>query len=48
MEEYITITQNETAEIVEKKSKFIANLYYVENAEQVEDKIIEIKKIVQM
>ncbi len=44
MEEYITITQNETAEITEKKSKFIADLYYVENAEQVEEKIIEIKK----
>ena len=44
MEEYITITQHETAEIVEKKSKFIADLYYVENAEQVEEKIIEIKK----
>lgn len=44
MEEYITITQNETAEITEKKSKFIADLYYVENAEQVEEKILEIKK----
>ena len=44
MEEYITITQNETTEITEKKSKFIADLYYVENAEQVEEKIIEIKK----
>lgn len=44
MEEYITITQNGTAEIVEKKSKFIADLYYVENAEQVEEKIREIKK----
>ena len=44
MEEFETIIQDETTEIVEKKSKFIANLFYVENAKQVEEKIIEVKK----
>ena len=29
-----TIKQNTAAEIVEKKSKFIANLFYVQNEEE--------------
>lgn len=41
---FITIKENTTSEIVEKKSKFIANVFYVENEEQAENKIKEIKK----
>lgn len=44
MEEYITILDDESAEIVEKKSKFIANLYHVENVQEAEEKIKEIRK----
>ena len=44
MEEFITILNDETAEIVEKKSKFIANLIHVESIEEAESKIKEIKK----
>ncbi len=44
MEEFITILNDETAEIVEKKSKFIANLIHVESVEEAEGKIKEIKK----
>lgn len=39
-----TIIGNTEAEIVEKRSKFIANLYYVETVEQAENKLKEIKK----
>ena len=34
-----TITSNTEAEVVEKRSKFIGNLYYVESVEQAEEKI---------
>ena len=44
MEEFITILKNETAEIVEKKSKFIANLFHVESVEESENRIKDIKK----
>ena len=44
MEEFITILNDETAEIVEKKSKFIANLIHVESIEDAENKIKDIKK----
>ena len=44
MEEYITIKENTTEEITEKKSKFIANFIKVENKEEAEEKIKEIKK----
>lgn len=44
MEEFITILKNETAEIVEKKSKFIANLFHVESVEEAENRIKDIKK----
>ena len=44
MDEFITILKDEEAEIVEKKSKFIANIIYVENVEQAEEKIKSIKK----
>lgn len=39
-----TISENTVAEIVEKKSKFIANIFYVESVEEAEDIIKEIKK----
>lgn len=40
----ITIKEHMQSEIVEKKSKFIANIYFVENVEEAENKIKEIKK----
>lgn len=39
-----TISGSASAEIIEKKSKFIANLFYVETVEEAEKKIKEIKK----
>lgn len=39
-----TISENVEAEIVEKKSKFIANIFYVESVEEAEEKIKNIKK----
>lgn len=44
MKEFYTISKNETAEIIEKKSKFIADIYPVRNVEEAENKIKEIKK----
>lgn len=44
MEEYLTILKEENAEIVEKKSKFIANIYHIENVEEAEIQIKKIKK----
>ena len=44
MSEFVTILKDETAEIVEKKSKFIANIYYVESIEEAEEKIRFTKK----
>ena len=38
------ILEPTTAEIVEKKSRFIANIFYVENVEMAEQKLIEIRK----
>ena len=40
---YKTIKKNVSAEIVEKKSKFIANVFYVESREEAED-IIKMQK----
>ena len=39
-----TIKENASAEIVEKKSKFIANIFYVESREEAESMIKEINK----
>lgn len=39
-----TIAQDVEAEIVEKKSKFIANLYYVQNEQEAQEKIEQIRK----
>ncbi len=44
MEEFITIKENVQTEITEKKSKFIANLFYVENIEEAENIIKQTKK----
>ena len=39
-----TIKQDTSAEIVEKKSKFIANIFYIESQEEAEEKIKAISK----
>lgn len=39
-----TIDKNVSSQIVEKKSKFIANIYYIETLEEAEEKIKEVKK----
>ena len=44
MDTFKTIKNNETAEIEEKRSKFIANIFYVENIEEVEKYIKQTKK----
>lgn len=44
MKEFITIKNDSTAEIIEKKSKFIANAYYVQNQEEAEEKLKEVRK----
>ena len=41
---YKTIKENSTAEIVEKKSKFIANVFYIESQEEANKCIEEIRK----
>ena len=41
---YKYIKTNGTGEIVEKKSRFIANVFYVEDQQQAEEKIAEISK----
>ena len=38
---YQTIKENASAEIVEKKSKFIANVFYVESKEECVEKILD-------
>ena len=44
MEEFITIEENVQTEFTEKKSKFIANLFYVENLEEAEELIKQTRK----
>ena len=44
METFKTISKNSTAEIVEKKSRFIANAFYVETIEEADNYIKEMKK----
>ena len=44
MNEFYTILKEETAEIIEKRSRFIANIYNITNSEDAEKKIKEIKK----
>ena len=47
MREFITIAESVQSEITEKKSKFIASLFYVENSEEAEKIIKEIKSELQ-
>ena len=42
--QFKAIKQNVSAEIVEKKSKFIANIFYVETSDEAEEYIKQIKK----
>ena len=44
MDSFITIKDNVQTEIIEKKSKFIANLFYIESIKEAEDLISKIKK----
>lgn len=39
-----TIAENATSEVIEKKSKFIAEAFYIETVEEAEEKIKEIRK----
>ena len=41
---FYTIEKNASEELVEKKSRFIANIFYVENEIEVEKRIDEVKK----
>lgn len=43
-EEFFSINEDATYQIVIKKSKFIANVFYVESEEEAENKIKQIKK----
>ena len=42
--EFYTLENTSAAEIVEKRSKFIANAYHINNKEEAENKINELKK----
>lgn len=44
MDIFNTIENNVTAEIEEKRSRFIANIFYVENTTEAEEKIKQMKK----
>lgn len=39
-----TINQNARAEVIEKKSRFITNIFYIETVKQAEEYIKKIKK----
>ena len=41
---FITISENATAEIIEKKSKFIANIFYINSVQEADDIIKSVKK----
>lgn len=44
MEKFKTISENSIAEITEKKSRFIAHVFYIETIEEAENYIKEIRK----
>ena len=44
MKNFKTILKSESSEIVEKKSKFISYIHYVENEEMIEKILKEYKK----
>ena len=41
---FVTIEKNINGELIEKKSKFICNIYYVETKKEAENKLKEVKK----
>ena len=41
---FVTIEKNISGELIEKKSKFICNIYYVETKKEAENKLKEVKK----
>lgn len=43
-QEFYTLEENSTAEIIEKKSRFIANAYHINNKEEIKEKLNMIKK----
>lgn len=44
MENFITIKEEQTSEIIEKKSKFIANVFYISNLQETEEILKNIRK----
>ena len=44
MEEFYTVKENIETEIIEKKSRFIANIFYIESIDEAENIIKSIKK----
>ena len=44
MKEYNTIVNEETSELIEKKSKFIANIFYVTTLQEAEEKLEQLRK----
>ena len=42
--EFKTVYENKTFTLIEKKSKFISNIYHVETRQQAEDIIKEVRK----
>ena len=44
MKEFNTIEKQETSELIEKKSKFIANISHINNIQEAEEKIEQIRK----
>ena len=42
---YLTIKENTNAELTEKKSRFIANVFYIKNESEANERINEIKKL---
>lgn len=43
-DKFLTIKNEASAEIIEKKSKFIANVFYIENENEASKKILKVKK----
>lgn len=43
MKQFKTIKKEAEAELIEKKSKFIANIFYIEQMEDIENKLKKIK-----
>lgn len=44
MDKFKTIEEHVTEQIVEKKSKFIANVFYIETIDEADKKLLELKK----